>query len=354
MNVGHNIGCACRFKSKWRPPALPIRDTSKKGDDAVNYIIGLIHKLKVWEVTKMREGTQADLAVRKGADGFWLPVQVKSCSTGKGCFPHLKGYDNMVLCLVELNSGKGGEFWLGRRDDFPSSLVKNIRGKRYKDRYERFRVLDASDLNDRLRSFDTDSYIRKRPLDYLNVPSHWAHRKEHLSQTLFRAVLASFGHTMSFPNYENSATDWFLNGRIAVQDKTVGWKSFLQYIVPFKKSNGSVDGKKQCQPYAPGDNDLYILFVLDQDYNKSDLKGSADDFMVLAKNASLRGCYMFREADLLATGHIATASQTGKITLQLPVPNADGTFESGMPRTHNMQPYYFHKTNFKALIGAMM
>lgn len=374
MNHGNNIGCACRHQSKWRPPALPTTSTDncKKGDDAVNYLIGLIQDLNVWEVAKMREATQADLAVRrKGSKGDWLPVQVKSCSTGTGKFQNLHGYANMVLCLVDLTFSlrekpqifdlgprKGGEFWLGRRDDFPPTGVCNIRGKKCKKQYEPYRVLDASNLNDRLHSLDTDSYIIKRSLDYLNVPSHWTQRREHLSQILFRAVLTSFEHTMSFPKYENTATDWYVNNSTSVQDKTAGGKNCLQYLVNLRKKNGSVFGKRQYQPYAAGDNDLYLVFVLDKAYEEADFEGSPDDFMALAETASLRGCYMFREADLLATGHIATATQSGKVTLGLPVPNADGTFEAkitrGSNRMHNFQPHYFHKTKFKALMDHLL
>jgi len=267
----------------------------------------------------------------------------------------------MILCLVELKDGEGGEFWIGRRDDFPSTMV-NIRGKkggRYStDTYDTYRVIDVSNLNARLHSFDTDPYIIKRSLPYLNVPKHWTQRKEHLSQTLFRAVLAEFGHTMTFPKHENTATDWFLNDR-SIQDKTVGHIAWKQYHVNFNKSNGSVSCKQQIQPYFQGDNDIYLIFVLDQEYDVADFEGSADDFIEIAETASLRGCYMFREADLLATGHIATATQAGKVFLLLPVPNADGTFEDrkgkrGDNRVHDFRTHYFHKNNFKGLVDTLL
>ncbi len=267
----------------------------------------------------------------------------------------------MIICLVELTDGEGGEFWIGRRDDFPLTNVNNIRGKKNvggtRLSYEPYRVHDASNLNARLHSFDTDSYIIKRSLDYLNVPSAWRHRKEHRSQILFRDILRFFGHTMTFPKYENTATDWFLTGSISVQDKTVGWNNGWQYRVNFHKNNGWIDGKKQIQPYALGDNDIYLIFVLDQEYDEDDFEGSAEDFLALAKKASLRGCYMFREADLLATRHIATATQPGKIALYLPVPNADGTFNAnkrGAKRTHNFSHHYFHHTKFKSLVDELM
>ena len=352
------IGCPCRHKTKWRPPALLTIDDSKKGDDAVNNVIGLIQSVG-WEVAKMREATQADLAVRRtGSNGDWLPVQVKSCSTGKGRFPNLKGYSNMILAFVELNECKCGNIWLGRRDDFPATQVDNIRGNKYcggkRLSYEPYRVLNVGNLNARLHSFDTDPYIIKRTLDYLNVPTQWTQRKEHLSQMLFRVVLTSFGHKMTPPNYENTVTDWFLNGSISVQDKTAGRMACLQYVVSFHKNNGSVNGKKQYQPYFQGDNDVYLIFVLDQEYNKSDFHCSVEDFLTLTNNSSLRGCYLFREADLISTGHIATSTQPGKVTIMLPVPNADGTFEAGYPRIHNFEPHFYHKTNFKGLIDKIL
>ena len=147
------------------------------------------------------------------------------------------------------------------------------------------------------------------------------------------------------------------DGSISVQDKTVGRKEGLQYHVSFHKHNGVVGGQYQYHPYAPGDNSVYLIFVLDQDYKKSDFQGSVEDFLSLANKSTLRGCYMFREVDLISTRHIATATQPGKMSLHLPVPNADGTFNANKTdanRTHNMQPYYYHKTNFKALIGAIM
>ena len=312
----------------------------------------------------MREATQADLAVRRtGSDDQWMPIQVKSCSIGKGKFNIGKNYANMILALVELNAVNGGELWIGRRDDFPATGVRNIRANKYCGgktlSYETYRVLDAHNLNARLHSFDTDPYIIKRPLDYLNVPSGSMRRKELLSQILFRSVLASHGHTMTPPKYENTATDWFLTGSISVQDKTVGFQHSLQYQVAFHKSNGVVNGKAKIQPYAEGDNQVYLIYVLDQEYKKADFEGSFDDFMELTKTASLRGCYMFREADLIATGHIATATQPGKINSRVPVPNADGTFEAkrtygGAKRMHNFQRNYFHKTNFKNMIDSMI
>ena len=351
---GQNIGCACRHQLVRRTPDL----NCKKGDVSVNYVISHIQSVG-WEVAKMREATTADLAVRRtGSDGDWLPIQVKSCSTGSGRFQGLKGYSNMILCLVELNKGEGGDFWIGRRDAFPQTNVGNIRGKNSKDTYERFRVLDASNLNARLHSFDTDPYIKKRSLDYLNVPSEWTQRKEHLSQTLFRSVLRSFGHTMTAPEYENTVIDWFLNGSISVQDKTIGASNGWQYFANLHKSNGYVDGNQQFQPYASGDNDFYLFFVLDQEYKKSDFQCSVDEFVALTKKASLRGCYAFREAELIATGHIATATQPGKINIRLPVPNANGTFKAkitrGAMRNHNFEPHYFHKTNFKRMVNSML
>ena len=60
VNMGQGIGCACRHTSKWRTPNPSTKNDSKKGDDAVNYILKRIQTLDGWEAVKMREGTRID------------------------------------------------------------------------------------------------------------------------------------------------------------------------------------------------------------------------------------------------------------------------------------------------------
>ena len=341
------------------------KNTSKKGDDSVNYMIARINALGNWEATKMGEATFADFAVRrKGTADAWMPVQVKSDSTGRGQF-NIKGkYENMVICLVELTNGVGGNIWISLRNDFPKVLVKNIYGKKNLDEhhknYNAFRVLTQENLNARLHSFDTNSDIKKRSLDYLNVPSCGKKRKERLSFVLFERIAISFGHTIVAPEYENSATDWLLNGTISVQDKTVGIIEGSQFKVSLLKSNGWKNGKQQTQPYSVGDNNFYIMFVGEEHYTDKYMQNlSVEQFLELTNTSKLRGCYLFSEAELIATGHIATNDQKGIKMIRLPIPNPDGTFEpehkgGGRPRIHNFQQNYFHNTNFQELFQKML
>ena len=181
--------------------------------------------------------------------------------------------------------GKGGEVCIAPPTAFHRRMWGIFVARKCKARYEAYRV--NSDLEARLESLATNPDVVKRPLEVLNVPSKWTHRKEHLSQTLFAQILESFGHTMRYPTYENTATDWFLNGR-AVQDKTVGRKNRAQYQVRFKKSNGS----GQVIPYSQGDNALYLIFVLDQAYTESDFRCSVADYLTnLVLSLSLKGCF---------------------------------------------------------------
>ena len=340
------------------------KDNCKKGDDSVNYLIALILATGEWEVKKMGEGTAADFAVRRrGTDDAWMPFQAKSCSTGNGRFQNLHGYANMIMCLVELTDGVGGNVWIGRRDDFPPIKVENIYGKKggrwSTETYDPFRVLNPANLNARLHSFDSDSYVVKRSLNYWNVPSTGKTRKERLSVILFERIAASFGHTIVAPKYENTATDWYLNRIISGQDKTAGAMIAKQYYVNLHKCAGFKNGKRQTQPYAVCDNQFYLVFVGDKPYTDKFMKDlSIEEFLDLSNTASLRGCYLFSEAELVATGHIATATQKGLKAIYLPVPNADGSFEPESKhspgRKHNFQQNYFHKTMFEELFQKMI
>jgi len=338
-------------------PKKVKQNTSKKGDDAVNFTISIIRAIGIWDAKKMGEGTAADLAIRRaGTKDDWMPMQFKSCSTGKGKFSNLKGYGNMILCLVELTDGVGGKVWIGRRDQFPPTEVGDIYGKRKKAYYDQFRVLNPQNLNDRLHLFNTDPYIIKRPLNVWNVPNSGSKRKEALSVILFKVILASFGHTMVMPEYENTVTDWLLNERIPSQDKTAGRMNGMQYLVALHKSNGSRNNK---QPYYIGDNQFYLIFIPDIIYTVDALEElSIEEFLTLSTTASLRGCYLFSEEELIAIGKIHTPKQEGQKHIRLPVPNADGSFEPeskySKGRIHNFQPNYFHKNNFGELFERML
>jgi hypothetical protein len=348
---------------KNNPKKRVKKNTSKKGDDSVNYVIALILAIGCWETKKMTEGTAADVAIRRTRTDLWMPVQVKSCSTGKGEFNNLKGnYKNMIMFLVELTDGVGGNVWIGRRDDFPTTQVGNIyvksrkKSKHHKT-YDAFRVLNPQNLNARIHSLDTDPYIFKKSLAFWNVPGDGKKRKEALSVILFKAVLAGFGHSMQQPEYENTATDWFLNGN-SIQDKTAGTIHWKQYHVNLHKSAGIKNGIQQYQPYAKGDNGFYLVFIMDNIHTDAFMtKLSVEQFLELSRTASLRGCYLFSEADLVATGHIATSTQKGKQVIYLPVPNADGSFEDPGPkshRTHDFKSNYFHKDNFRELLDKIL
>lgn len=207
-----------------------------------------------YEVKRTKEGCKADIAIRKLDDttDAWIPIQLKVTTQLSHNMYSFKGfcngYSNMLIMCVCISEDK---IWIIPYNNLRIKTTLNIS---VKSKYNNYLVADKSTIYTHIDKYVT-SYIMMTLSDCMRPTSVLQQREQEYVKK--REVHIDF-LTYIYPDIQNTATDFFINGK-RIQEKVCGFVTSKSSIHVYLSINNGKDkeGKRTFRTYCLGDNDFY-------------------------------------------------------------------------------------------------